>query len=747
MGKHTNVNTGPASRARRLQVLAGACAAAALLVSCGGGTGNDRDSGPSKTTLRVQASDAEGDALQYQWRVTSGRIENRNANETVWTLPDGPGLHFAYVTVSDGRGGYVEQQYAVASDALDTPAPARPPVAHTAPAVNDFDGSATRLRFISADATTFVPPAGGAAVPRQVYLPDVQVQVVHQASGGTVFSGLADLTGEVSLPKLRAGDTYQLRCSTSPDAAPGDCGSFVAGTEASVRRIFPPLSAARNLRLYGHIGFEDGGVCGTQNDYFALQRSATVQLQQADGTALTPALRVNRFGDYALDAAVPVQASLRLQVQCEGYGATLDVPAAGAGGYRAAQPVELSHRIPNSRPRIVKMVASGPDGNVRGRMIVPLPDLESNGLPGADQFLAFKGKDTPLSACMYYRAIGAVGDCDSQGRMIDPISLDDWERRHKFKPYDEGNVEVSAKYVNQMDLNLVRFMRATRTAPDNIAFVVCNHPGPENGTQEEVDDAIAKGLNGEREVACVAMEWSTTPGVNGGRPFTKFLTFAPDGALLPSVNLDGRGEKYMPGTCVACHGGTQYNGKFPEKGNPSPYLGSGFLAFDTGNYLFSSDPKLGEARQGKAIHDLNQLVRATEADDNTPTSRLIRGWYAGGGTVLDKQYVAPAWQAADAQTPGAARFYREVVGASCRTCHVSMGPRFDWDSIVLSPTRAAAHVCGGTADLYANASMPNALVSRDRVAERVAADPALASLMTTFLGCSAPLPDPAYPKR
>lgn len=751
MGNLSNLKAARAAGARRLLALAGVGAAAALLASCGGGTGSDRDSGPNKTYLRVQASDAEADALQYQWRVTSGRIENRNANETVWTLPDGPGLHFAYVTVSDGRGGYVEQQYAVSTDALGTAVPARPPVAHTAPAVTDFDGSAARLRFISGDAagnqTRFVPPGGGTPVARQVYQPDVVVQVVDEAGGSTVFSGLSDLTGEVSLPKLRAGDTYRIRCATSQDAALSDCGTLVGGTEAGVRRVVPTLTPARNLRLFGHVALEDGGVCGTQNDYFALQRAATVQLLQADGSALSGTQRVNRFGDYALDAAVPVQASLKLRVECEGYAATLDVPAPGAAGYSAAQPVELSHLVPNSRPRIDKMVATGPDGNVRGRMIVPLPDVQSNGLPGADQFLAFKGKDTPLSACMYYRAIGAVGDCDAQGNMIDPISLDDWERQHKFKPYDEGNREVSAKYINQMDLNLVRFMRATRTAPDNIAFVVCNHPGPEHGTQAEVDDAIAKGLNGEREVACVAMEWSTTPGVNGGRPFTKFLTFAPDGSLLPSVNLDGRGEKYMPGTCVACHGGSQYNGKFPEKGNPSPYLGSGFLAFDTGNYLFSSDPKLSEERQSKAIHDLNQLVLATEAGADTPTSRLIQGWYAGGGTTLDKAYVAPAWAAAEAQTPGATRFYREVVGASCRTCHVSMGARFDWDSIVLNPTRAAAHVCGGTADLYSNASMPNALVSRDRVAERVTADPALATLMTTFLGCSAPLPDPAYPKR
>ena len=117
--------------------------------------------------------------------------------------------------------------------------------------------------------------------------------------------------------------------------------------------------------------------------------------------------------------------------------------------------------------------------------------------------------------------------------------------------------------------------------------------------------------------------------------------------------------------------------------------------------------------------------------------------------MLDKTYVAPAWQAADAApaTVGAARFYREVIGISCRTCHVSLGSKFDWDSIILTPARAGTQFCGGTPDVAINASMPNALISRDRLFDQVAGDNALAALMTQFLGCSAPLPDPVYAKR
>lgn len=732
---------------RRVILGAGVLAALAL-ASCNGGTGNERDSGTNKTTLRVQASDPDGDTLRYSWRVNAGTIENTDSPSTVWTLPDGPGLHFAYVTVYDGKGGYVEQQYAVSTDALQTTAPSPPPRTLNAPPVTDFAGALMRVRFAWTTQPQFAAAsASGTAAARKIFLADMPVQVVRQVSGDVVFSGITDHSGEVSLPKLPTGGLYDVRCATSEAAAPVICTSFTVGTEGTTISTSPVLGSDRNLRLFGHVALADGSICGVQNDFFNLRSAATVELQAADGTQLARPVRVNRFGDYALDAAVPVRGALKLKISCEGYTRTLDVPAAPAAGYNAATPVELSHAIANARPQIVKMVANGPEGNVRGKMVVPLQGASSNTSPGPDHFLNFKGRDTALSACMYYRALGATRDCAPDGALLDPITFDDWKRARKFAPYTAGNTEVSALYINKMDLNLVRRMTATRTGANDISFFVCNNPGPDGSTQAEIDSTVDTARAGEKLVACVAMEWSVSPGVNSGQPFTKFLTFGPDGRLLPSVNLDGRGEKYMPGVCVACHGGTQYNGRFPDRGNPSAYLGSGFLGFDTANYFFGSAAGLSELEQSDAIYGLNALVAATEPSGTAPINRTFAGWYPGGTHVQDKNYVPPAWQSANVTTPGAARLYREVIGQSCRTCHAAMGARFDWDAIVLSPARAQNHICGGTADLAINASMPNALVTRDRIAELVAADPALAALMTTMLGCSSPSPDPVYPRR
>jgi hypothetical protein len=718
------------------------------LAGCGGG-GSPKDVGPDKITLTVAASDADGDALQYEWRVTNGSVENRNARSTVWTLPQGPGLHFAYVTVTDGKGGYAQMQYAVGSDALELAAPVAAPVSY-APKVfsASTDTPTTRLRM--AQPRSFQDPGSGAAVNRSIYLADVRVEVRNGTS--LVASGVTDWNGELPLGRVAPNASYSVSCAQGPQAALQACGGFTAGATAQVVSSSGPSAlASDNLRLHGHLQFRDGGVCGVQDEYFNLQATGTVQLLLADGAAVTPPLRVNRFGDYALWASVPVKAALQLRVRCGNLDQTLAVPAsADPVGYVGSMPVELSATLANARPRIEKLVANGPEGNVRGKLIVAEAGSESNQLPGATQFLAYKSLDTRQGACAYYKALGAAKDCDAQGGMSEAISLDDWRKAKKLAPYASGNVQVRADYINKMDLNLVRRMEATKTGDNDISFVVCNHPGPDGQSQAEVNEVMRTALAGERLIACVAMEWSTSPGVNGGKPFTKFLTFGPDGKLIPSVNLDGRGEKYLPGACVACHGGSAINGRFPADGSASPYLGARFLPFDTGNYHFSNGNGLGEAAQGQALYDLNQLVKATERDWATSaTAALVDGWYLGGGTVLNKAYVPPAWVTASASTPGADLLYREVVGASCRTCHAALGDAFNWDA---RPGRllgggAMSHLCGGSPELALNASMPNALISRDRVAERLRANPTLSQLVKQQFGCEAPLADPAYPRQ
>src|SRR5258708_32500887 len=70
--------------------------------------------------VSVAASDPNGNPLSYKWRASDGTIVDVNVASTTWTLPNGPGLHFAYMLVSNGKGGYTERRVAVKTDSFGT---------------------------------------------------------------------------------------------------------------------------------------------------------------------------------------------------------------------------------------------------------------------------------------------------------------------------------------------------------------------------------------------------------------------------------------------------------------------------------------------------------------------------------------------------------------------------------------------------------------------------------------------------
>ena len=76
---------------------------------------------PLQVTVTATATDPNASPLTYRWRSSDGQISNVNSATTTWTLPDGPGVHFAYVLVSNGKGGYTEQRVVVNTDRIGNP--------------------------------------------------------------------------------------------------------------------------------------------------------------------------------------------------------------------------------------------------------------------------------------------------------------------------------------------------------------------------------------------------------------------------------------------------------------------------------------------------------------------------------------------------------------------------------------------------------------------------------------------------
>jgi hypothetical protein len=655
--------------------------------------------------LTVTATGGSGDTLAYQWKTTDGTLQNLNGAAADWVLPTGPGLHFAYVLVSNGKGGYTERRVAVNTDTIGNPAVVPPPVSIGAPSQRVQQGDFYRAS-VNNDWYFPVPD-----IP--VYLTDDSTGT-HYPAAGTV---LTNLRGEFVIPGVPPLINYSAHCSvdggnTTFNCTPGNTYSnsnwpppplpAVAVTDYGVNGVgYPSIS--------GTLLLQDGSPCGTVNEFFGVTATATATLLDASANKLAGPVRLNEFGDYSFPFTATAASVL---LKCEN-ASTLTVPIVPNGN------IIQSTLAGVSAPAVSSMSAIY-NGSQVGIFLPPPSGLPSDPYSRADQFLAEKGLDSRIGACQYYQAIGAVVSCDAAGNLSGAISFEDWKREVRMGRYASGATEYTATYINKVDLNLTRDHHSITYGPNQTAAYVCNHLGPPslNSSPMDIDAAISNAVNGKNLVACVAMD--VGPGVNG-TPLTRFLIFGPSGQLLPSVNLDGRREKFVPGTCVVCHGGDHYAGNYPEDGSGTADVGGHFLPYDAGNFEFSSSAPFTEADEEQAIYHLNQNV--LNANPTVAEQELIAGWYAIG-QVLDKNYLPTSWQG---QSNTAVSFYQNVHARGCRTCHVALVEGYNFDHYqnitpnghfyrADNPNTALGHsVCDlGTSQILRAHSMPNSRVTFDR---------------------------------
>jgi hypothetical protein len=683
--------------------------------------------------LTVDASGAADDQLSYQWRATDGQIVHPKSKTTDWILQNGPGIHFAYVLVSNGKGGYTEGRIAVNTD----------------------DNPTTTVR------------------PRDQY-PEATSRIFNKsADDGKTSQGFFQ-------PDL-----------TTPD-------------------LSLPLDDGQGT-ITGQLLLGDKSVCGKRIPFFGVDVTARVQLRDNNNTFLSETvLNPYAFGEFTLK---DVPGGTKLFAICEGATQTFTNVIRNPGF--SGGPVNSLIMNGTTQPEVksmsatVKSMSATQNGKNVG-MFPVLPTPAHGTLPsdffgrqdynvlGTPRFLSFKGLDTRRGGCEYYKAIGAVHDCDAAGNFVGAVlNFKDWRksvRIGEFKQTTNPLVnEPQTIFINKTDLNLTRDHHSIAYGMDSqgkqqLAAYVCNHPGaaPDPNTdptglfpaQSDIDTAIEKVLNvdaahpqGRNLVACVAMDRSSDiVDVNGlvtrnhvGEPFTRFLIFGPNGDLLPSVNLDGNGEKFVPGTCVACHGGASYFAiandtltepapsaaifggfpervtalGFPESGNPStsgnatPNLESYFLPYDVGNFLFSSKHPntINDMQLQLAISQLNSNALSVDQDIALQNTRLyhnpspdpiafidlLERWYHGD--IIFDEKGPPGVREGSPYGDDADKFYSNVVARSCRSCHIAMdGANFETKDPVNTPFFRNL-VCGGGTpgnDPASSYMMPNAQVTFDR---------------------------------
>jgi hypothetical protein len=670
----------------------------------------DDDQHVIRPTVVVSVQASGNGPLHYSWRSSDGHIRDVDAPSTKWTLPSGPGLHFAYVLVSNRKGGYAEARVAVNTDDLGGVPESfvTEPRELAAPAAPAQQGDYYRGVVVTGSNHNGNIYAPGV----RVYLTDTSTNATYPSTGSVATA----TDGSFTIGGVPAGASFNTTCLLDGGAITAPCGG---DTMLSTGTAFTQYDNYKNspgsyLPVFGRVTLADGTTCGINNELFGIHRAATATLLDANGTALasTP---VDDFGGWLISGQNhPTGTQVRFR--CEG-AASITVPVTVP-----APPNSYFYEVPDQQfAGTAVPVISGMTAPLNGDPGLFLPEpskLPPASVPptlGTDwtsffpsdyatrsaDFLAFKGLDTRRGVCQYYKAIGAVGDCRSDGTMVHPISYEDWKRAVGIERYARsGGVKASATYVNKVDLNLTRVHESVRYGTDSLAAVVCNHLGPTvnvpadvlNPTQGSIDAAVDNAVKGKNLVACVAMDYGHVPGVNGDSKFVRFYIFGPSGQLLPSINLDGRGEKFVPGSCVPCHGGDHYAGRFPEDGSGSANYGGHMLPYDSGNFEFSSAAGLTGPDQDEAIYQLNQNLLNVDPQSAAPGALtqagrdLINGWYPSSAAPhsIDPDFIPQSWKNFITSDVPANRaldstFYRRGVARACRTCHVNQITPYDFD--------------------------------------------------------------------
>lgn len=762
---------------KRIYLLAqifGLCWSALLFTSCGSGDTTSTSTPPAAappaatgTTVQVSvvATDPDNvttpgrDQLHYRWAATEGTINNVDAPKTTWVVPPGAGLQFAYVLVTDDKGGFSESRAAVMTQSqavASTTTPISAPTPTTTP--NYIWG------------TIFFK----GALNRNVYLPEVTVRITRQNEPDRTIP--TDKKGEFFFSGLSVGGNPYSLFYTIPGRPEQPFTQPITVNPSSPRSyIEQEATLIGTLQVAGSVRLADKSHCGIRDEFFtdldpqkpnALKKpiSATAQLLTSNNGPLSGEFPVNNYGDYLIvRSALGGPTSAKVRIHCE-QGNDKDSTLFNVQSGLSKAPAVV---LDNSRPEIKSMTVLL-NGEDVGRPDLPKPrtlfpkfvndpitftntDLiaEIANTPGDDAFLGYKGIDTRMSACRYYQALGAVEECTASGYpnpQKAQLTLDEWKRRFNLSPFQNGNPqnprdpstqEVQIIYINRADLNFARDMQAVRLSDGSIAYNVCNYAGPQNTTgqgepvdigteqQPNIDLAIDNARRGIGMVACVAMDYSITPGINNNQPFTKFYTFGPSGKLLLSVSLDGRREKFMPGSCTACHGGDFHGGHYPDDMTGRPDIGSRWQPFDMANLDFSSTQKQDMAAVEAAIKQLNQMmVPAVNGGlppvvgatiDITPvttvrTKELINGWYGGGTLTNQSTAFVPSLYCppnGGIHPCGQSELYQKVAQGMCQTCHAAQK---------LNESFLNNMVCGSntTAKLADNHTMTNALVPFER---------------------------------
>lgn len=319
------------------------------------------------------------------------------------------------------------------------------------------------------------------------------------------------------------------------------------------------------------------------------------------------------------------------------------------------------------------------------------------------------GLESTISASNYYLLLDPSGQF---ARLTDWLAYAGLSDTHT-EPTSDPN-KANALYFNNYELGYGRNIWMNKTSTGNVFSYITNYPSVEAALQCQQDFSV------------FAMEYSDNPDPQGtNAKIVKFYAYVPDPLTgnyvrTNTIDIDGRGQKPVPGVCLGCHQGQVSDRQFATAAAAD--LDATFIPLDLDAYLFAQaqnpalvEPSLKASNfaadeltkhsretQEAEFKKLNLGVLATYADNpdrHLAAIELIHGWY--GDTTDSTQGFKPS--AGPAQKPslgvslpvaelpssayngsyvqagwvGQEDLYNKVYSRYCRSCHTQMASSFN----------------------------------------------------------------------
>jgi hypothetical protein len=368
------------------------------------------------------------------------------------------------------------------------------------------------------------------------------------------------------------------------------------------------------------------------------------------------------------------------------------------------------------------LTACGPGGDNSGD-VFPRETQPASIVTGPNSFLLFPNPqkqddgtlqtNTTAYATAYYEAIDPNNDKDT---------LEKWKTANGFGNSSTGT-ETTVVFGDVKDLGYGRRMTARKNNDGTIAVMVENYlvgaVASYTYSSFNVEAAVVQdqrwhvGTNGIEYSSSVCMTGSDVAACSPTTRFAKFFTFDPKtGNRLLEAQLDGLGNKAMPGICINCHGGRadpltpaagSASGKqlFPLLGNTASQKRGDVMAnlqpLKVDSFDFSSRAGYTRAEQEAKLKIINKMVLSSYPIAAAPAclvtpplcpedvsrrlavygewggtaAALIKSAYGGDGlpdATFSDTYVPLGWSVF-----GQTALYNNVVASSCRTCHILRG--------------------------------------------------------------------------